>query len=144
MAVEGRKVSENVEPANGGANGTATAFGAVAPSCYRVSMLSGSLEVSARLKSADDLELLVKVLEAHKALFANADRSANKALTKADWPANEAFAKADRSAARPMAKAERPKLKDLAKAIAKADPSEAEVLTLTERLNAIREEAGSL
>jgi hypothetical protein len=85
-------VSENVEPANGGANGssTATAVGLVAPSCYRVSLLSGLLEVSARLTSADDLELLLKVLEANKVLFAKADRSTIKDLAKA-------MAKADRS-----------------------------------------------
>ena len=39
-------------------------------SCYRVAVLSGSLEVSARLKNSDDLELLVRVLEANKVLFA--------------------------------------------------------------------------
>ena len=44
------------------------------PSGYRVSLLSGSLEVSARLKNADDLELLMRVLEANKALFARADK----------------------------------------------------------------------
>jgi hypothetical protein len=44
-----------------------------APSCYRVSVVSGDLEVTARLKSTDDLELLVKVLEAHKVLFAKGD-----------------------------------------------------------------------
>ena len=38
-------------------------------SCYRVSVLSGSLEVSARLKNADDLEILMRVLEANKVLF---------------------------------------------------------------------------
>jgi hypothetical protein len=83
MAVEGGEVSENIEPANGSANGssTATAVGAAAPSCYRVLLLSGSLEVSARLKSAEDLELLTKVLEANKALFAKADRAATEALT---------------------------------------------------------------
>jgi hypothetical protein len=43
--------------------------------------LSGSLEVTARLKSADDLELLVKVLEANKPLFARADRLAAEVLT---------------------------------------------------------------
>ena len=56
-------------------------WGAGAPSCYRVSLLSGSLEVTARLKSADDLELLVKVLEANKPLFAKADRLATEVLT---------------------------------------------------------------
>jgi hypothetical protein len=43
--------------------------------------LSGSLEVTARLKSADDLELLVKVLEANKPLFVRADRLAAEVLT---------------------------------------------------------------
>jgi len=43
--------------------------------------LSGSLEVTARLKSADDLELLVKVLEANKPLFAKADQLASDVLT---------------------------------------------------------------
>jgi hypothetical protein len=52
-----------------------------APSCYRISFLSGALEVTARLKSGDDLELLVKVLEANKALFAKADRLAAEVLT---------------------------------------------------------------
>lgn len=80
LAAEGEEMSENIEPANGSAS-TATAVGAVAPSCYRVSLLSGSLEVSARLKSAEDLELLMKVLEANKALFAKSDRSATEALT---------------------------------------------------------------
>jgi hypothetical protein len=47
-----------------------------------VSLLSGSLEVSARLTSADGFELLVKVLEANKALFAKA--AATKSLAKAD------------------------------------------------------------
>ena len=32
-------------------------------------VLSGSLEVSARLKNADDLEILMRVLEANKVLF---------------------------------------------------------------------------
>ena len=39
-------------------------------SCYRVAVLSGSLEVSARLTNSDDLELLMRVLEANKVLFA--------------------------------------------------------------------------
>jgi hypothetical protein len=43
--------------------------GAEAPSCYRLSVLSGSIEVTARLKTNADLELLIKVLEANKVLF---------------------------------------------------------------------------
>ena len=45
-------------------------------SCYRVAVLSGSLEVSARLKNSEDLELLIEVLEANKVLFAIPDLSA--------------------------------------------------------------------
>jgi hypothetical protein len=78
-----REVVENIEPVNGRIVGypTPTVGGPGAPSCYRVSLLSGSLEVTARLKSADDLELLVKVLEANKPLFAKADRLATEVLT---------------------------------------------------------------
>jgi hypothetical protein len=44
-------------------------------SCYRVAVLSGSLEVSARLKNSNDLELLISVLEANKVLFPKPDLS---------------------------------------------------------------------
>jgi hypothetical protein len=55
---------------------------AVSPSCYRVSVLSGSLEVSARLRNADDLDLLLRVLEANKVLFTKTDRSATDLVSK--------------------------------------------------------------
>jgi hypothetical protein len=75
-------VVENIEPVNGGVGyPTGTVGGPSAPSCYRVSFLSGSLEVTARLKSVDDLDLLVKVLEANKAQFAKADRLVAEVLT---------------------------------------------------------------
>ena len=47
-----REVVENIEPVNGNAVGypTPTVGGPSAPSCYRVSLLSGSLEVTARLE----------------------------------------------------------------------------------------------
>jgi len=78
-----REVVENIEPVNGKVVGypTPAVGGPGAPSCYRISLLSGSLEVTARLKSADDLELLVKVLEANKPLFAKADQLASDVLT---------------------------------------------------------------
>jgi hypothetical protein len=80
-----REVVENIEPVNGGAGyPTPTVGGAAAPSCYRVSLLSGALEVTARLKCGDDLDLLVKVLEANRSLFAKADRLANEVLTLTD------------------------------------------------------------
>jgi hypothetical protein len=61
-------VIENIEPVN-------------APSCYRISLLSGSLEVTARLKSVDDLDLLVNVLESNRALFVKKDRMESEVLT---------------------------------------------------------------
>ena len=55
---------------------TTAKVGIAAPYCYRVSVLSDSIEVSARLKTADDLELLVRVLEANRVLFAKTEISA--------------------------------------------------------------------
>jgi hypothetical protein len=73
---------EHIEPINGSAGyPTPTVGGPAAPSCYRVSLLSGSLEVTARLKSGDDLELLMKVLEANKALFEKDEHLAIDVLT---------------------------------------------------------------
>ena len=78
------------------------AAGPAAPSCYRVSVVSGSLEVSARLKNADDLELLLKVLEANKGLFPKVERSAVESVAKAtkthaaDRSETDGFAWADR------------------------------------------------
>jgi hypothetical protein len=80
MAVERGAMTNNVEPAGSAADETNGAGGA--PSCYRISVISGSLEVSARLKNADDLELLLKVLEANKALFAKTDRVATDLVVK--------------------------------------------------------------
>ena len=59
---------ENIEPVN-------------APSCYRISLLSSSLEVTARLKSVDDLDLLMNVLESNRAFFVKNDRLAAEVLT---------------------------------------------------------------
>ena len=63
-----REVIENIEPVN-------------APSCYRLSLLSGSLEVRARLKSVDDLDLLMNVLESNRAFFVKNDLLAAEVLT---------------------------------------------------------------
>jgi hypothetical protein len=77
-----REVVENIEPVNGVAGyPTGTVGGLSAPACYRVSSLSGSLEVTARLKSVDDLDRLEKVLEANRILFARADRLTAEVLT---------------------------------------------------------------
>jgi len=56
-------------------NDTSCTAPAASPSCYRVTALSGSLEVSARLKNADDLELLLGVLTANRPLFAKVERA---------------------------------------------------------------------
>jgi hypothetical protein len=60
-------VIENIEPVN-------------APSCYCISLLSGSLEVTARLKSVDDLDLLLSVLESNRAFFVKNDRLAAEVI----------------------------------------------------------------
>ena len=89
-------------------------------SCYRVAVLSGSLEVSARLRNSDDLELLMSVLEANKVLFAKPEEStpvvAMKASVKADGPMKKTSAKPNQSEPR---------------AFMDAGRSEPEILTLT-------------
>lgn len=102
---------DNVEPV------TTTSTGAVAPSCYRVSVLSGSLEVTARLKNANDLDLLMKVLEANKGLFANA--SATEVLVRADRSEN-CREREDRSQIKLLAKAHSPETEVLGKPNRKA------------------------
>jgi hypothetical protein len=80
----GKTMIDNLEPAaNSGASSTPL-VGAVAPSCYRISVLCGSLDVSARLKNADDLELLMKVLEANKGLFTRAVPATTEVFVKPD------------------------------------------------------------
>src|SRR5262245_29469060 len=88
-----------------------------APSCYRLSVLSGSLEVSARLKTSADLELLIRVLEANKDLFATNEDSSKpqnaivEASSKLGMPSKQKSLNGKR-------------------AFAKADDSETEILTL--------------
>ena len=105
-----------------------------APSCYRVSLLSGSLEVSARLKSADDLELLMRVLEANKVLFNKAEGSKPAILARTDRPATKLST--SQSETQALTKEDRPKAKGSTKANESApkvlaDRSEDEILTLT-------------
>ena len=51
-----------------------------APSCYRASFLSGSLEVTARLKNVEDLDLFMNVLESHREFFVKNGRSTAEVL----------------------------------------------------------------
>ena len=94
-------MTSNIEPAGNAAASCPETNGAGAPSCYRVSVISGSLEVSARLKNADDLELLMKVLDANKSLFTKTEQLANDLIVKV----TKTSAKVDRS--EPCAKADR-------------------------------------
>lgn len=55
-----------------GGNSAGFTNGAGASSGYRVSMVGGALEVSARLSTPEELDLLVNVLEANKTLWASA------------------------------------------------------------------------
>jgi hypothetical protein len=52
-----------------------TAAAALAQTGYRVSLVPGALEVSARLASNDELDILVKVLEANKGILSNSSES---------------------------------------------------------------------
>jgi hypothetical protein len=111
-----------------------TATGTSAPSCYRVSMVSGAVEVTARLRNADDLDLLLKVLEANKALFIKANPGdidvlpVDRALAEhaADDAANGVSAKVKCSA-----KKEPKSDQSNSKALANGAPLETEALTLT-------------
>ena len=123
IAVEGEAMIDNVDPTMGAAV-TAPSAGAVAPSCYRVSVVSGSLEVTARLKNATDLDLLMKVLEANKGLFANA--SAAEVLVRADRSENR-FRREDRSRIELLAKAHSPETEVLGKSHRKATKTAAKV-----------------
>ena len=83
---------ENGESAGNGAASSSATVGVAAPSCYRISVVAGSLELTARLKNADDFELLMKVLEANKALFAKAEEPAalaNEDVSKSESSANQ-------------------------------------------------------
>ena len=122
---------ESEEPA-----ATVTTSSTAAPSCYRISLFSGSLEVSARLKSADDLDLLMRVLEANKVLFTKAERLEPEILAKTDRPATKSSK--SQSETQALTKEDRPKEKTSAKAngsapkvLMEADRSEDEILTLT-------------
>jgi hypothetical protein len=131
---------DNAEPAMGAVI-TATSTGAVAPSCYRVSLLSGSLEVTARLRTANDLDLLMKVLEANKALFTKANALGAGAMERADRSKTQpGDKKMDWLQTKPPAKACSPRLvtktpakmdRSDAKQSVKADQSETDILTLT-------------
>ena len=112
----GEAMIDHAEPAMGAAV-TPMSAGAVAPSCYRVSAVSGSLEVTARLKNANDLDLLMKVLEANKGLFANA--SPNEALVRSDRSENR-FGKEDRSQIELLVKAQSPEIERLGEPDGKA------------------------
>ena len=103
-------------------------------SSYRVSVLSGSLEISARLKNADDLELLMRVLQANTALFTKADKLEPEILAKTDRPATKLST--SQSETQALAKADRPKAKtkpngSARKFLTEVDRSEDEILTLT-------------
>jgi hypothetical protein len=101
------------------------AGGANAASCYRVAAFSGSLEVTARLKNSDDLELLLTVLKVHEHLFTKtADQSATKVSTKVDRRAKKFFTEADQLVAPPFPKPDPAKIENLAKAIEKVCPAE--------------------
>jgi len=77
MAIKGADMSGNTAPAKDSTTepSTATANGAVAPTGYRVSILPAVLEISARLATAEELQSLVKILQANAAIWASATKN---------------------------------------------------------------------
>lgn len=70
-------MSGNTAPGKDSTTGSspAPAKGAVTPTGYRVSILPGALEVSARLASAEELQALVNLLQANMVIWANGTKS---------------------------------------------------------------------
>jgi hypothetical protein len=66
-----------------GGNSAGFTNGSASSSGYRVSMVGGALEVSARLSTPEELDLLVNVLEANKTLWASAPVSEPRPQPKA-------------------------------------------------------------
>jgi hypothetical protein len=59
LTLEAISMTDNLESVLDSGTYSAPSGGScVAPSCYRVAVVLGSIDVSARLKNADDLELL--------------------------------------------------------------------------------------
>jgi hypothetical protein len=73
-------MDEMSEIASNGSSGSTN--GATASSGYRVSWTGGGLEVSARLTTSEELELLVRVLEANKVLWVDTVRRDAKTESK--------------------------------------------------------------
>ena len=100
-------------------------------SSYRVSVLSGSLEISARLKSADDLELLVAP---GRTTLPRPDKLEPQILADADRPATKLST--TQSETQALVNSDRPKAKTKAngsarKFLTEVDQSAPEILTLT-------------
>lgn len=76
-AIKGADMSGNTAPSNDSTTGpsTAAAAGATAPTGYRISILPAALEISARLATAEELQSLVKILQANAAVWASATKN---------------------------------------------------------------------
>src|SRR6266496_5447913 len=79
-----KRVDEMTENGIGSSGNPTVSTNGVSPaSGYRVVLVGGALEVSARLSTAGELELLVKVLEANKVLWTSATKGEAKVEPKA-------------------------------------------------------------
>jgi hypothetical protein len=66
-------VSTAIEP-EGKIEAPAQATAAVAPTGYRVSISQGALEISARLAKPDELQFLIKILQAQATIMIEATK----------------------------------------------------------------------
>jgi hypothetical protein len=67
-------VSTATEPEGKIEASQAQATAAVAPTGYRVSISQGALEISARLAKPDELQFLIKILQAQAAIMTEATK----------------------------------------------------------------------
>ena len=65
----GADMSGNPMPAPEGAPALSSVPAAAAPTGYRISILPAALEISARLATAEELQNLVKILQANAAIW---------------------------------------------------------------------------
>ena len=76
-AIKGADMSGNTAPSNDSTTGpsTAAATGAAAPTGYRISILPAALEISARLATPEELQILVRILQANAVIWATATKN---------------------------------------------------------------------
>jgi hypothetical protein len=77
-SLKGAAMSVTIAPAKDcvtGSSAPSTPAGVPAATGYRISILPAALEISARLATAEELQMLIKILQANAVIWANAIKS---------------------------------------------------------------------